>query len=140
MVRINIIAPLALADQHLIAEYNEILMLEGYVLKHPEPIGIPSVYCLGPGHIKFFKNKLIYISTRHDLIKSEMRDRGFKPEKALRLDRFPTALHNDWTPTPEAIQLIKERLGEKLLLKPDWYRYRGKYVGVDYLLGLIRQS
>jgi hypothetical protein len=31
MVRVNLISPSKLADQHLIAEYDEILMLLGYV-------------------------------------------------------------------------------------------------------------
>ena len=53
MVRINIIEPRKLADQHLIAEYNEILMLFGYVRKHPRRENIPERYLLGPGHIKF---------------------------------------------------------------------------------------
>ena len=39
MVRVNIINPNKLADQHLIAEYNEILMLLGYVRKYPKEDG-----------------------------------------------------------------------------------------------------
>ena len=35
MVRINLINPKSLADQHLIAEYNEILMLLGHIDKFP---------------------------------------------------------------------------------------------------------
>ena len=36
MVRINLVEPKKLADQHLIAEYDEILMLLGYVRRYPE--------------------------------------------------------------------------------------------------------
>ena len=72
MVRINLINPKKLADQHLVAEHNEILMLLGYVRKHPMCLNIPETYCLGRGHIKFFKNKLLYLKKRHELIKKEM--------------------------------------------------------------------
>ena len=61
MVRINLINPKKLTDQHLIAEYNEILMLLGYVKKYPKLEKIPSKYNLGKGHMLFFKNKLKYL-------------------------------------------------------------------------------
>ncbi len=72
MVRINLLNPKNLSDQHLIAEYLEIMMLAGYARKHPSLDGIPERYCLGKGHIKFFKNKLKYLEKRHGLIKKEM--------------------------------------------------------------------
>ena len=78
MVRVNLISPKLLSDQHLIAEYNEILMLLGYVRKYPKLVGIPKDYCLGKGHILFFKDKLGYLKERHELLKKEMRIRGFK--------------------------------------------------------------
>lgn len=58
MIRINLIDPVKLSDQHLIAEYNEILMLLGYVRKYHKVENIPENYKLGTGHIKFFKKKL----------------------------------------------------------------------------------
>ena len=73
MVRVNLIPPRKLADQHLIAEYNEILMLLGYVRKYPMTEEIPKNYCLGKGHIKFFKNKLLYLKKRHENLKNEMK-------------------------------------------------------------------
>ena len=68
MVRINLIKPEKLSDQHLIAEYNEILMFFGYVRKYPKLNKVPLKYCLGEGHILFFKNKLLYLKKRHELI------------------------------------------------------------------------
>ncbi len=83
MVRINLINPRYLSDQHLIAEYDEILMLLGYVKKYSilKLEEIPKKYCFGEGHIKFFKNKLLYLKRRHELIKKEMQNRGFKTNK-----------------------------------------------------------
>ena len=76
MVRINLVNPKNLSDQHLIAEYNEILMLISYIKRYPKLEGIPLNYCLGKGHMKFFKNKVEYLKKRHELIKNEMKKRG----------------------------------------------------------------
>jgi len=123
MVRINLINPKKLADQHLIAEYNEILMLLGYVRKYPVVKDIPKEYCLGPGHIKFFKNKLLYLKKRHETLKKEMIRRGFTPTKIIDLNEFPKNLRNDWKAKKKDFKIITKRIREKIKLKPDYYRY-----------------
>jgi deoxyribonuclease (pyrimidine dimer) len=103
MVRINIINPKFLADQHLIAEYNEILMLFGYVRKHPNTHfkqlnKIPESYKLGQGHILFFKNKLKYLERRFEQVKKEMSKRNFVGKKEINFDGIDKKLLNDWKP------------------------------------------
>ena len=137
MVRINLIEPAALADQHLVAEYNEILMLLGYVRRYPEKKGIPEEYLLGPGHIKFFKDKLRYIKQRHELLKKEMQLRNFKTEKTIKLSEFPRNLHGDWKPKPKDKAVIKKRIIEKLRQKPEYYRYRGEKKPLKFFVTLI---
>ena len=117
MVRINLINPKNLADQHLIAEYNEILMLLGNVKRYPKLENIPSKYTLGKGHILFFKNKLKYLKKRHELIKLEMKKRGFNANKNIKLDEFNKELINDWKPSEEDIEIIKKRLISRIRLK-----------------------
>lgn len=126
MVRINLIHPSKLTDQHLIAEYNEILMLQGYARKFPSLEGIPEKYVLGKGHIKFFKNKLKYLKDRHESIKLEMKKRGFKTLKSIKLNGFSKAHKKDWNPEERDIIIIKNRLKEKLTKRPEWYRYYGE--------------
>ena len=138
MVRVNIINPKYLTDQHLIAEYNEILMLIGYVKKYPSLENIPENYCLGKGHIKFFKNKLLYIKKRHELIKEEMKKRGFKTNKTLRISEFKAKLKNDWKPNKKDKKIIKKRLIEKIKKKPKWSRYYGENMGLGFFLRLIK--
>lgn len=123
MVRINLISPEKLADQHLIAEYNEILMLVGYVRKYPLLEGIPLKYCLGKGHVRFFKDKLGYLKERHDLLKKEMKKRGFQAGKTVGLRGFGLRYRNSWKPLAEDFDCVKSRIKEKILLKPDFYRY-----------------
>ncbi|MBN2458513.1 pyrimidine dimer DNA glycosylase/endonuclease V, partial [Candidatus Woesearchaeota archaeon] len=110
MVRINLINPERLSDQHLIAEYDEILMLFGYVKKYPRLGKTPHKYTLGKGHILFFKNKLKYLKKRHSLLKKEMKNRGFNARITIDLNQFDKKLIHDWKPSEESIEIIKKRL------------------------------
>ena len=134
MVRINLIEPSKLADQHLVAEYNEILMLLGHVRKYPELKHQPGEYTLGKGHILFFKDKLVYLKKRHELLKEEMRRRGFNADKTIQLSEFPEELQKDWTPREQDFPIIIKRLTEKLKQKPDFYRYYGEHKPVNFFL------
>jgi deoxyribonuclease (pyrimidine dimer) len=142
MVRINLINPKALADQHLIAEYNEILMLLGYVKKFPNPNldKIPLRYKLGPGHILFFKNKLKYLKDRHELIKKEMKKRGFSTNETINLRIFKKNLINDYKPNKKDIEIIKERLIWKINLKPEYYRYYKEKKPASFFIELIKNA
>ena len=139
MVRINLIHPRKLSDQHLIAEYNEILMLLGYVKKYPKLGEIPSEYTLGKGHILFFKNKLKYLKKRHEMIKKEMKKRRFKTEKTIRLSNFSQKLVNDWKPSSKDKSIIKKRLIDRIKLKPKLYRYHGKKKSKNFFINLIKK-
>lgn len=138
MVRINLIDPKKLADQHLVAEYNEILMLLGYVKKYPKVENIPKEYCLGTGHIKFFKNKLTYIKERHEWLKLEMQKRNFHPEKTIKLTEFKRSLRNNWKPKKQDYLIIKQRLKEKIKQKSKFYRYYGKIRSQKFFLDLLK--
>ena len=146
MVRINILPPKCLTDQHLIAEYNEILMLLGYVKKHSneeEKIKskkIPEKYCLGKGHILFFKNKLNYLKKRFNKIKKEMRKRGFNPTKDVNLTYFNKNLRKKWKPSKKDKEKIKNRLIKKIDLKPDFYTYYRKKKPKRFYEGLLKKA
>jgi deoxyribonuclease (pyrimidine dimer) len=141
MVRINIINPKSLADQHLIAEYNEILMLMGYARKYKNlPYKCPERYCLGNGHIIFFKNKLGYLKRRHEMLKKEMQKRGFRTSKTISLKYFPERMKNNWAASEKDKNIIKKRIIEKIRLKPAFYRYYGKKRKPSFLINLINNS
>lgn len=142
MVRINIINPRFLADQHLIAEYNETLMLLGYIKKNPELNikKIPEKYKLGPGHILFFKNKLQYLNKRFFDIKEEMKRRGFSGDINIDLSLFHKKMINNWEPTNEDKNIIKERLIYKINLKPDYYRYYKEKKSKDFFINMIENA
>ncbi|MFW6014791.1 MAG: pyrimidine dimer DNA glycosylase/endonuclease V [Candidatus Nanoarchaeia archaeon] len=137
MVRVNLVEPKRLSDQHLIAEYNEILMLLAYVKRYPALREIPKEYCLGKGHMKFFKDKLKFLQKRHESLKKEMRRRNFRANKTIRLSDFPKNLRNDWEPSEGDYKKVKKRLREKIMSKSNFYRYEGVKKGRDFFLDML---
>jgi len=83
MVQVNLIDHGSLADQHLIAEYNEIFMLVPYIRKFPVCKDTPKNYVLGTGHMTFFKDKVLYLKKKHESLKSKMKASGFFPIKTI---------------------------------------------------------
>lgn len=140
MVRHNILCPKVLTDQHLAAENTEIDMAVGYYRRYPKLDGTePKFYTLGKGHIKFFKDKLLYLYKRQLKIRKEMIRRGFNTTLILNwsLDEFPKELHNDWKPYENDYIIIRERIIERLSKKPEWYRYYRKHYNLDYYVNLL---
>lgn len=126
MTRINLINPVTLSDQHLIAEYNELPRIFTYAKKYPIiDDNFPKSFRLGIGHVKFFKNKLLYLYNRFNLIKKEMDKRVFYNDVKIDLSLYPNKLRNDWIPILTDYYIIIKRLKEKINLKENYYRYYG---------------
>ena len=59
-----------------------------------------------------------------------MKRRGFKPDSSRVFPKeifVNNNLYNDWFPRAEDYNIIKQRIEEKIALKPDWYR---KTIGI----------
>ena len=136
-MRANVgIDPKLLADSHLIAEYRELKMPIGSLIYHNDygkkKLNIPVKFSLKEQHINFFKNKLIYLQRRYKEVVKEMQNRGFKCDIPYPdINVFPKELHNDWIPTLEDSQIIRDRIDYKLRLKPWLYRYQREYIAQD---------
>lgn len=131
MTRINLIEPFELTDQHLIAEYREIFMVGGslkrtLVSKNGyQESKVPKQYTLNAGHVYFFYNKGQYLDKRYQELIKEMEKRGFKPEKSRTFPKeifIKNGLYNNWIPNSEDYKLIRQRIEEKIAMKPEWYR------------------
>ena len=131
MTRINLVEPSELTDQHLIAEYREIFMVGGSLKRTlVSKVGyredrVPKRYTLNTGHVYFFYNKGKYLHNRYHQLIDEMKRRGFKPDSTR---VFPTSvfkdngLYNDWMPNIDDYKIIRQRIEEKIKMKPNWYR------------------
>jgi deoxyribonuclease (pyrimidine dimer) len=137
-MRINLIEPSRLTDQHLIAEYNELrmaMMMLKKSLKTNSPI--PKKFCLGAGHILFFKDKIYYLVARHRRLRKEMIHRGFHPQYKVDIHEFPKKYWKDYKPDKESYNVITQRIGERISQKPEWYRYYGKHFPEQFYLNLL---
>ena len=131
MTRINLVHVHELADQHLMAEYRELPRVFGAVRKHVQDgkrvtdFKINSTYLLGTGHVTFFYNKLLYLQKRHIDIVNECLRRGMKIQNIETNDisDLPAAFCMDYNPLPHEIDISRSRLIEKLLAKPQWYKF-----------------
>lgn len=111
MTRINVVPVQELCNKHLIAEMHELPRVFALARHCPDA---PKEYVLGAGHVKFFYDKLHYITMRfYDLV-DEMWLRGFK----VSYNKPPVVenqeLYKPYMPTPEAIALNRARIAERI--------------------------
>jgi deoxyribonuclease (pyrimidine dimer) len=132
LTRINIIPVEELTDQHLMAEYREIFMVGSALQrslksKNWNPKRIPRKFRLGSGHVMFFYDKGRYLFNRYDEIRKELKKRNFKLDKSrqFKISQFPEDYYNDWKPSTEDEKIIRKRIEERILQKPEWYRHYG---------------
>lgn len=133
MMRGNLIPVEELMDQHLMAEWRELKMVPAALRKSlhtrsPEQIlnTIPHHYVLGKGHITFWYNKLLFLKERYAQLTCELLARGYNLKYRGRFDAFtvnlPACFFNHYTPSIEEIQTSRQRIEEKIAIKPWWYR------------------
>ncbi len=135
MTRINAgIPPAALTDQHLLAEHREIKRLPAVFAKNPNPRGIPKEFTLGTGHVKFFLDKGKYTLKRYKLIYAECIKRGFEISNySLNWEVYKQhpKHHRDYKETSEAVELLMERITERLSNSKQKPRYYKKEISVE---------
>jgi deoxyribonuclease (pyrimidine dimer) len=150
MTRINAgLSPKILTDQHLMAEYRELPMVyaslrrsrktqtDSYILW-----SIPTQFTLNTGHVKFFYNKLEYLEQRYELLKQELYNRNYKLDPTRiytdKVKMFPSHFYNNWYPDKTDNEIIKNRIVEKIKLKPTWYKYNNRPIEAnEYLTRLF---
>lgn len=102
MTRINAnIPPAHLIDQHLFAEYREMVRIPNAVNKsYAKALAAiskaPTSYKLGAGHVVFHYNKLKYLHKRFLAIKDELNKRGIANNMTDSMfNGLPSDLYND---------------------------------------------
>lgn len=125
MTRINCVPPEELTDKHLLAEYRELprvfSLAYGAYRRGVDPATFPQQYVLGKGHVLFFYDKLAYLERRFNAIYLECRKRGWRCTyaRAPILPPMPTSWQQGWTPTPDALQLNRQRIADRLATRKD---------------------
>ena len=117
MTRINAGYPITkLTDKHLIAEHREIKRIPNVVAKGRYNLNTaPKEFTLGTGHVSFFYTRLGYLKQRYIELYNECKRRGFNVQNYEDCwDNVPPNLMGDYIPTEKAIQLITERIKDRL--------------------------
>lgn len=132
MTRINLIPVSELSNQHLLAEYRELpRIVNAWKNGKIKNYDGPEIYCLGPGHVKFFYRRIEFLIRRHSDIIIECLRRGFNLTKTgellssdeyekLKLDKYQIF---DWKPTQQEIMISAKRIIEKIKLRPNFYKF-----------------
>lgn len=115
MTRINVVPVTELENKHLLAEYRELPRVLKLCRKLDNKERVKD-YVLGPGHVKFFYDKILFLKKRQDSIIDELLSRGFNLNFTNTEDftKVPKDFYNDWEPTENSIQLNRQRIKERL--------------------------
>ena len=141
-MRVNVIHPKYLADQHLVAEYREIKMgpkalsKSLYSKNGVDKNRISKEYTLNTGHTYFFYDKNKFLERRLKSVIKEMQFRGFQTNNINLIDEtysyhpstFNEEWWNDWEITHNAIKINMDRISKRMSQKLGWYKYFGRSV------------
>lgn len=128
MTRINVVHPSILSRKHLVAEWHEISRVITLAENGVDASDIPARYTMGKGHMKFFVDKLSYITYRMALIANEMEARGFKVDRLKVLNAGARVMMigfgKPWKPDYADLVINLERLIER---EPDNKTYQEQH-------------
>lgn len=116
MTRINVGIPVkSLSREHLLAEHREIKRIPNCISKGRYNLkGQPKKFKLGPGHVKFFYDKLGYLLSRYKEIYKECRRRKYDVQDySSAWNEVPTELMGDYKPTAEDIEIVQKRIQDR---------------------------
>lgn len=117
MTRINCgIPPEDLSQKHLLAEHREIIRIPNQVSKGRYHLkDQPLKFTLGKGHVKFFYTRLGFLYKRYEEIYKECIKRGYNVKYyGSAWDRVPAEFMGDYTPTEHDIEIVKDRIKDRI--------------------------
>lgn len=142
-MRVNVLHPRFLSDQHLIAEYREVKMgpkalsKSLYSKNGVDKKRINPVYTLNTGHTYFFYDKNGYLEGRLARLVAEMQQRGIETNFTELIDdkydyhpdTFNDEFWNNWQPDEAALNINLERINQRFSIKQvGWYKFWGRPV------------
>lgn len=131
MTRINLVPVGELTDQHLLAEHREIKRIPNLILSGKFSLEWqPKEFTLWTGHVKFFYDKLFFLFERYSKLHLECIKRWFKVERYFSSFEFQKFLWKwlmkNYKPNEKDIEISRQRIQEKINIKPDFYKYYWK--------------
>lgn len=150
MTRINSnIDPVDLIDQHLLAEYREIVRIPSAVKRMGITIHnrtIPRKFTLGKGHVTFFYNKLAFLHHRFKLLKDELQRRQYATnitDEVFLTDNLDfQILYQNMSDADKHLgnQLIIDRISEKLTTMKSVPKWNKKPINPETYIQNLRKK
>ena len=134
MTRVNLVPVCELANQHAFAEWREIrhipkALARSLKTQSVEKIlkKIPKEFTLNCGHVLFFYDKGAFLRRRYEQLTEELISRGYNINRDAKFDpddiMFDPQWNGDYEPDERAFAIIRERIAEKIAIKPEFYRW-----------------
>jgi len=147
MTRINTIPPEQLTDQHLMAEYREMPMVNASLARTIRSKRglqldrIPGQYTLNSGHVTFHYDKGLYLYNRFHAIVQELNNRQYNIDPDSRIIDWEVFkrradLWNDWQPSSQDHKTNVQRIVERIRQKITWYRFNGSPITDAFVDGM----
>jgi deoxyribonuclease (pyrimidine dimer) len=137
MTRVNLVPVSELANQHVMAEWRELKMIPKALARSLKTQSrekilkkIPKEFTLNTGHVMFFYDKGEYLRRRYEELTEELINRGYNINRDAKFDpddvMFDPQWNGDYKPDERALTIIRERIAEKIAMKPEFYRWSSK--------------
>jgi len=137
MTRVNLVPVGELANQHVMAEWRELKMIPKALARSLKTQSrekifkkIPKEFTLNTGHVMFFYDKGAYLRKRYDQLTEELIARGYNINRDAKFDpddvMFSPDWNGDYVPDERAFAIIRERIAEKIAMKPEFYKWPTK--------------
>lgn len=118
MTRISVGFNKQLIDKNLNRERIEVLRIPNAIKKGTAKVDlkkIPKDFRLGKLHVTFFYDKVGFLKHHYEELTAECIRRGFNPtDYSDAFNDIPSHLMNNYTPTQHDIQIVRERITERL--------------------------
>jgi len=137
MTRVNAsVRASELSNSMLFAEYREIKRIPNTIKSGKAVIkNIPKTFKLQNQHVKFFYDKILYLSKRSDELYKECLKRGINAQDYSGCYKdIPPHLFNDWQETKESRELLKERINLRLSESKQPIRFYDRVVTLEEAL------
>ena len=149
-MRINLVLPSDLADQHLFAEWREIKMAPQMLRRSLKTQSINEIlkkigptYTLNKGHGYFFFDKMTWLANRYTELTYELINRDYNITEHSTLDIFfkdiPAEFTLDtWQSTIPEVAVNIERINLRISERPNWYKHYGDVKSPEYFAALYK--
>lgn len=125
MTRVSVGFSHQLCDKHLNKERIEVLRIPNKIKSGKYKSKPIEKFTLNKGHELSLINKIGYLKKHYEALTNEAIKRGFNPtDYSNAFEGIPTHLMNDYIPSEHDIQIVRERITERLKTMKNLKYYR----------------